>query len=49
MNINIELSLGLRSLNFEGFSEDLDQDGFVDPLVSVPDSFISNRRILGNR
>ena len=31
----VETPRGLRPLHLEGFSEDLDEDGYVDPLVSV--------------
>ena len=31
----VETPRGLRPLDLEGFSEDLDEDGQVDPLVSV--------------
>lgn len=31
----VETPRGLRPLDLEGFSEDLDEDGFVDPIVPV--------------
>lgn len=31
----VETPRGLRPLDLEGFSEDLDEDGYVDPLVPV--------------
>merc|ERR1712080_597196 len=32
----VQTPRGLASLHLEGFSEDLDQDGYVDPVVQAP-------------
>ena len=36
----VETPRGLRPLDLEGFSEDLDEDGQVDPLVSVQSAYL---------
>jgi len=37
----VETPRGLRPLDLEGFSEDLDEDGYVDPLVRVQAAAVS--------
>ena len=40
--------LGLRSIGLEGFSEDVDMDGFVDPLIDLSSNNIAARTILNS-
>merc|ERR1712111_264047 len=45
----VQTPKGLRSLELEGFSEDLNQDGFVDPVVpAVPAPVVAPAPIVRN-
>ena len=39
---------GLRSIGLEGFSEDVDMDGFVDPLIDLSSNSVAARTILNS-